>query len=303
MSGARSRAPRQATAARIAGAFEAACLIELDALKPGNVHRYADGHGMVVAQFEASARAAAPAIARPGAAVGARVLEAVQASIAVAACNTNLGIVLLCAPLARAAQDLPAAAPSDAQAGGVAALARATAAVLAALDLDDARQAFRAIALANPGGLGHVDRHDVHAAPELDLRSAMVAAAGRDRIARQYACDFKDLFEISLPALRRRLDAGALAATAVGALYLELLARWPDTHIVRKFGDTVAQSVSEEAQRILRQMTATNGAAASQTALLGWDARLKSQGINPGTTADLTVATVFAHLLTAPPGS
>jgi len=303
MSAAQASAAPPPSPARIASAFETACLLELDALKPGNVHRYADGHGMVVAQFQASARAAAPAIARPDAAVGTRVLEAVQASLAAAGCNTNLGIVLLCAPLARAAQDLPAPGRSVEDAGRVEALAGATAAVLAALDLDDARQAYQAIALANPGGLGQVERHDVRAVATLDLRSAMVAAAGRDRIARQYACDFKDIFEISLPALRRHLAAGALPPAAVGALYLELLARWSDSHIVRKFGDTVAQSVSEEAHQILREWTATGDAAASQMALLRWDARLKSQGINPGTTADLTVATVFAHLLAALPGS
>jgi triphosphoribosyl-dephospho-CoA synthase len=33
--------------------------------------------------------------------------------------------------------------------------------------------------------------------------------------------------------------------------------------------------------------------------LLGWDAALKSRGINPGTSADLTVATLFASALTS----
>jgi triphosphoribosyl-dephospho-CoA synthase len=31
--------------------------------------------------------------------------------------------------------------------------------------------------------------------------------------------------------------------------------------------------------------------------LLGWDATLKRRGINPGTSADLTVATLFAYRL------
>jgi triphosphoribosyl-dephospho-CoA synthase len=33
--------------------------------------------------------------------------------------------------------------------------------------------------------------------------------------------------------------------------------------------------------------------------LLTWDGELKSRGINPGTSADLTVATVFASSLAA----
>jgi triphosphoribosyl-dephospho-CoA synthase len=32
-------------------------------------------------------------------------------------------------------------------------------------------------------------------------------------------------------------------------------------------------------------------------ALLTWDAALKEEAINPGTSADLTVATLFAHRL------
>ena len=49
-------APLEAvTAARVADAFRDACLAELRALKPGNVHDYAEGHGMTLAQFETSA--------------------------------------------------------------------------------------------------------------------------------------------------------------------------------------------------------------------------------------------------------
>lgn len=285
--------------APVAQAFEAACRSELDALKPGNVHRYAAGHGMVVEQFEASARAAAPAIARTGARVGARVLAAVEASWAAAGCNTNLGIVLLCAPLARAADSLPAHLADPLARSR--ALSDAVAATLATLDVEDARLAFRAIALANPGGLGRSAQHDVREAPLLDLRSAMHLAADRDRIARQYTHAYADIFDIALPALRRRLDAGAPQAQAVGDLFLELLALWPDSHVMRKFGDTVAQTVSKQAHALREHLAATGGGTAAQAQLLQWDAALKTQGINPGTTADLTVATVFVHLLGARP--
>ena len=46
------------------------------ALKPGNVHVHAGGHGMEAEQFEASAVAAAPFLAAAGATVGARILRA-----------------------------------------------------------------------------------------------------------------------------------------------------------------------------------------------------------------------------------
>ena len=37
-----------------------ACMAELTALKPGNVHLFADGHGMLVQDFIKSAEVSAP---------------------------------------------------------------------------------------------------------------------------------------------------------------------------------------------------------------------------------------------------
>ncbi len=91
--------------AAIGEAIRWACLTELRALKPGNVHRFGDGHAMTVADFEASAEAIAAVFAQPGLTVGARILQSVLATQAAVGCNTNLGIVLLCAPLAEAAQE------------------------------------------------------------------------------------------------------------------------------------------------------------------------------------------------------
>lgn len=88
----------------IAEAFIAACRDEIEAPKPGNVHIFADGHGMTVPDFLRSAEAAAPALSNPSLLVGARILAAVEATFAAAGMNTNLGIILLCAPLAAAAE-------------------------------------------------------------------------------------------------------------------------------------------------------------------------------------------------------
>ncbi|HSI42307.1 MAG TPA: triphosphoribosyl-dephospho-CoA synthase [Xanthobacteraceae bacterium] len=260
----------------LASAFRAACRAELDALKPGNVHRFSDGHGMVVAQFEAAADAAAPFLADPARPLGARIEGAVLASLAAAGCNTNLGIVLLCAPLAAAAQ-----------AGG--ALRTALAQVLAGTTIADAAAAFRAIAAANPGGLGRADAHDVAAAPAITLRAAMAAAAGRDRIARQYITDFADLFEIGLP----RFDEAASAARAE-AVHMAFLAAFPDSHIGRKFGPERAEAVQLEAQAVNRAVDWSAPDTQRRVPLAIFDASLKARGLNPGTTADLTVATLFA---------
>src|SRR5260221_7410705 len=126
-------------------AFVAACDSELRAVKPGNVHDYADGHGMTVGDFRASAVAAAEPLCRPGLSVGARIEAAITATRTVLACNTNLGIVLLASPLVAAAER---AAP-----GG---LGRALSATLAQLTVSHASAAYAAIRLADPGGLGRV---------------------------------------------------------------------------------------------------------------------------------------------------
>ena len=129
---------------QIEAAFLAACWGELAALKPGNVHRYSPGHGMEVAHFERAAEAAAGPIAEPAASVGKRILRATEASVAATGLNTNLGIVLLAAPLAKAA------AETTLEIG----LRRRLGQILSELDVRDAEDAFAAIRLANPAGLG-----------------------------------------------------------------------------------------------------------------------------------------------------
>jgi triphosphoribosyl-dephospho-CoA synthase len=250
---------------------------------------------MTASQFIASADAAANALFAPGAPVGARILDAVSRTRETAGCNTNLGIVLLVAPLAAALENHA----EDPRAGICATAWRtATERVLATLDLDDTRAAYRAIALANPGGLGDAPEQSVHDLPSVDLRTAMTLAAGRDSIARQYANGFRDVFETGLETARRAQRSGySQPATAITLdVFLAFLSGWPDSHIVRKHGLAVAQSVTREARRhqdAIRRALARGGVANELLALGEWDAELKAQGINPGTSADLTVATLF----------
>lgn len=90
-------------ATAVAVALREACLLELEALKPGNVHRYAVGHGMTLADFETSAETLNQVFSRSKLTVGERIYRAVAATRGAVGCNTNLGIVLLAAPLAEAA--------------------------------------------------------------------------------------------------------------------------------------------------------------------------------------------------------
>lgn len=272
----------------VSDAFLAACRAELTALKPGNVHVHASGHHMEVAQFERAADAAAPFLADTALRLGARIWRAVDASMTAAGCNTNLGIVLLCAPLA-------AAALLDA---GGASLARRIAAVLAGLDATDAHHVYAAIRRANPGGLGRSATADVAEPPAVGLLEAMRIAAPRDRIAAAYTNGLRDVLEDHVPMLRRiealaAATPGATRDDVVATLYMSLLSRFPDSHIRRKYGFETAAHVAALA-RAARPDWHPLVRADSQAALFALDATLKDNAWNPGTTADFTVATLFA---------
>jgi triphosphoribosyl-dephospho-CoA synthase len=301
----------------IAAAFIAACRDELEAPKPGNVHVFAPGHRMTAAQFEDSAAAAAGPLCAPGARVGARIRGAIAATAAAVGVNTNLGIVLLCAPLAAAADPAframagldPAIHPgpdpqvqpagdgqkcSDALQDLRCLLVR----VLDSLDVADAADAFAAIVQASPAGLGRAGEHDVFAPPQVTLKSAMAAAAHRDLVARQYATGFDDVFDLGVPrhaAVAARSSDRRLATLAV---YLGFMSRFPDSHIVRKHGAAAADDVRVAAQRFDALLRAAGDTASLSGdflhELLAWDESLKARGLNPGTAADLTVATLFA---------
>ncbi|WP_199540487.1 triphosphoribosyl-dephospho-CoA synthase [Paraburkholderia kururiensis] len=281
-------------------AFLAACRLDVETPKPGNVSVESAGHGMTAAQFLASAQAAAGPLFAHGAPVGKRILDAVARTREVAGCNTNLGIVLLVAPLATSLDELK-------EHIGEALTAQrwraATERVLARLTVDDARDAYRAIALANPGGLGDAPEQSVHDAPTVDLRAAMQLAAQRDSIARQYANGFADIFETGLAAVDEMpAEAPRLVTLNV---FLTFLASHPDSHIVRKHGMALAQSVTLAARAQHGRWRAAATQTPDQSALrdlYAWDTELKSRGINPGTSADLTVATLFVAGRLAPQG-
>ncbi len=264
------------------------CQQELAALKPGNVGRHGDGHNMVLEHFELSAHAIANPLARADARVGERILDAIRATHAAVGCNTNLGIVLLTAPLAHSMR--------DAQGGDE--LRQRLRRTLATLTVEDAQDAFDAIALAQPAGLGKAAEHDVGGRARVTLGEAMASAADRDRIAYEYISDYEGIFETGLPELRFWRDERAVPFDwATVGVYLNFLAEVPDSHIVRKFGRDRAAEVLSRGGRLRDQMLRCTEVQQMHDPLMQFDRALKREGINPGTSADLTVATLLAFHL------
>jgi triphosphoribosyl-dephospho-CoA synthase len=266
--------------------FKASCMAELEALKPGNVHIFSDGHGMTVVDFVNSAEAAASVIALPNLNLGKRILLSVQATQKAVNCNTNLGLILLCAPL------IHAALIDDDNTYYLTKLFSA----LANTTQTDAEQAFIAIKLANPAGLGESALYDVHQPANCNLLQAMQEAASRDLIAQQYANNFADILD-GLASYQQALAKWQRPAWAVTAVHLHFMSKFLDSHIVRKYGETIAKLVQNEAQEHAAEFLKAYNPKNFQTALLTFDAALKKRSINPGTSADLTAATLLLHSL------
>ncbi len=322
----------------IEAAYIEACRLDVASLKPGNVHVFADGHRMTVSDFSESARVSARYVADPTLTVGQRVRTGVEATFEAVGCNTNLGILLLCAPLALAVGCSPgrpsavrrgvaaketsqASAPrvprslsrggegSESALGAIpsldalSALRTSVKEVLERLTHEDARDVYRAIARANPAGLGNAAGADVRHDPPagLTLLDAMSLAAGRDLVARQYATGFDTIFDLCGAAFLPVTAEGLPMETALSYIFLQLLAAQPDTHIARKHGTQAAEAVCEEANAVISDLRFCSpwdwGRPEVEARLIAFDAGLKSRGLNPGSLADLMAAIAFVGLL------
>jgi len=260
-----------------------ACVLEVSAAKPGNVHPGARFEDVTFDDFVASAAAIAPAMREARQiGVGAAVLRAIRATRSVVGTNTNLGTVLLLAPLAAVPPELP--------------LAEGVAEVLARLTADDARDVYRAIHLSQAAGLGNVAEMDVAGPPPDDLVAAMRIAAERDLVARQYAENYFHVFQWLVPWLMEGQAAGWTLDHAIVWTHVKLMSQIPDSLIARKCGSEIAQESAERAAAVLT--AGKPGGPPWNAALANLDAWLRADGNrrNPGTTADLIAAALFAAL-------
>jgi triphosphoribosyl-dephospho-CoA synthase len=288
--------------------IEWACVLEVRAPKPGNVHPHARFADLEWLDFVRSGHAVAPILARTAElGVGRAIRDAVDATRQVAPSNTNLGIVLLLAPLAAAA------------ARG--AVVDQLEPVLADLTVADAEQVYEAIRLAQPGGLGTTSEGDVAAAPTGTLREMMRLAAQRDSIAAEYAHGYPVTLGLGLPYLERHWPRGLSdPRPVIVGLHLEVMATVPDTLIARKCGEAIARESAERARQVLaagwpnpsppspHESNPSQSHGLPPQPLLGgtelqqFDAWLRAEGHrrNPGTTADLVAATLLTFLLLHP---
>lgn len=272
--------------AEVAAAGQLACLLEVSAPKPGNVSPDRHFHDTRYEDFLASAVAIGPALAGAGKwPLGISIRRAVNETLRWTRSNTNLGIVLLLMPIARAAL----------RDGG--SLRERVSRVLGETTVEDAAEVYAAIRQARPGGLGESATEDVARAPSVTLREAMGLAADRDAVAREYVSDFACSFETGVPALLAARREGLSWTDAAVETYLALLEAAPDTHVARKLGAAEAELISRRAGEV-RQAGGTKSAEGKR-ALADLDRELRDpkNRRNPGTSADLTCAALFIVIL------
>ena len=266
--------------------YKKACEVELQAFKPGNVSVFSDGHDMSVEDFRKSYEVSATPLCEKTYSLGKKIFYATKATREAVGCNTNLGIILLCAPLIRAVQNYPDLKLRDG-------LAR----VLNSTTIDDANWTFQAISLAKPGGLGEVEKQDVSQNATVTLQAAMQLACEKDRVALQYVSDYKDIFDCGVLSYTHAFNRWHKKSWAAVAVYANFLCQFPDSHIERKFGSRYSARVKQMMLQLSNELSVIDDPEQVKPLLYQMDTELKSHGLNPGTSADLTVTTVLTLFL------
>lgn len=258
---------------------QTACMWEAMARKAGNVHPGARFRDMTHVDFLLSGMAIAPAFSHAlGRPLGETILAAVRATRGVVNCNTNLGIVLLLAPIAAVPPGI------DLQSG--------TIQNLDATSVADSECVYEAIRIASPGGLGEAPDQDVAQKPTLPLREIMAMAAGHDQIAEEYANGFATIFQLGVPILLEEFQTHGTLESAIRKLQLRLLALRGDSLIARKKGPEISLETARRARHVL------DHGGLDSPAYEEFDAWLREEGNarNPGTTADIITACLYVAL-------
>lgn len=278
-----------------------ACLIEASVQKPGNVSPTHAFHSTKYEHYLAGSVAVGLTLgqlasAKEGRAVGELVYKTVgNVKKSHSGGNTHLGIILLLAPLAKAAGK---------QAGTSGELRSNLKVILNELDSNDAAWYFKSINLAEPGGLLPVSELDVRDESTLDdiqnkkirVKDWMNISRETNSVSFEYVTDYQLSFETGLPFFNSLLTGNDPRSIdeAVLRLYLKFLSERPDSLVLGKFDEKTAGEVMESAGSLLELYESEDPHAKAQTQK--FHEKLSAKKINPGMSADLTASTIFIAL-------
>ncbi|NHJ32753.1 MAG: ATP--dephospho-CoA triphosphoribosyl transferase CitG [Asgard group archaeon] len=299
---------------------ELACLLEVSATpKPGNVHRFQDFAEIRYEDFLASSVSLGiwlEELAMKGLLLkddmiswqqmelGRTIREAVKQSnyFHQQSSNTNLGIILLLSPLSVGAG---MSILEDDLTCNLDLLQRNILEAMKNTTVEDSIFVSEAIASVSPGGLGKVDQYDVTEptlidelrSDDVNLLKLMDLCQQRDNICFELALGYPITIKTGLSTLKRSLTISNDINLAIIDAYLAILSEYPDSLVKRKFGDEIAQRISQRATEIIKVGGALTIEGRRELEEFDIEMREEEEKINPGTTADIIASTIFVYLL------
>jgi triphosphoribosyl-dephospho-CoA synthase len=306
----------------IAQAIQIACLLEAAAEKPGNISPGKSFNDLNYNHFLFSAAAVFPAflnIEEKG--VGEIVYKGIKETHSLIDTNTNLGILLLTAPLASAYVKLRKRKkqsffdyPSmelekwhkekenklNAESSFLKELRKELHLVLNNLDKKDAEFAYQAINFSKAGNLDKVEKGDIADNVDLNLYDAMKLAENRDNIAFEYVNDYSIIFDFAYPRFITNMNKIDSIDNLIIKTFIEILAEYPDSLIARKYDFKTAEQISLKTGKLLKKLENFDiQSKKAENLIAEFDKYLRSQKrkFNPGTTADIITAVIFLSIL------
>ena len=267
-----------------------ACDTEIKSLKPGNVHQYSKSYDMDIKDFFKSSLIISKCLTKNNLDLGKKILTSVNEIQDKIKKNTNLGIILMLSPIATVVQKEGIISKEE--------LLKKIKSLIKKQNIKNSIPIFKAISLTSPGGLGFSKKYDVNEPSNTNLYKAMEFAKKKDLIARQYCNGFKDIYKIGIPAYKNFYNKWGKVDWALTGVYLTFLKKFNDSHIVRNKGNKIATSIKKEAKKYYFFLKNNKSLTKIKKKLLIFDKKLKSKRINPGTIADLTVATLLFEIVT-----
>jgi len=321
----------------VMNAAQLAASLEVSATpKPGNVHRNADYPSTRFEHFLSGAVALGPAIssaASQGIKVGSDVIKYSEIGIgkyvkqAVKDVNswhnggnTHLGSIMLFTPLAAAAAILKKHEGKV----KVDSLRKEATKVMESTTNEDALEFYGAISSLNIGWLGQIrskDLPDIGSSKSLNqieesgstFFEIMKFSSEWDGIARELTNGLSASFKIGYPSFIKTYKETEDVNMATVNTFLKILSEIPDTFIARKIGlditkdiseavkmgMPISRTISEKSKKILDDhngMLSTRGK--KEIEKMDEELRRSAGHLNPGTTADITAASLMIALLT-----
>ena len=271
--------------------FILSCNQELNVLKPGNLNTESILSGMRKEKFQRAAKISSDILIKKKYSLGESIYLACENCMKELGENYNLGIILLCAPIIRVATENNFIRIEE--------FRKKLKKTLRSINNKDSELIIEAIKISKPAGLNNFDLDgDILRKSTKNNSFYNLAKISQhyDRISRCYACNYEEIFKISLPYYKiqkKRFSENI----SIEKLFIKLMSNDFDSHILRKYGVDIARSVLFKS-KLINNIINNNPQKYFYFYLKKFDKYLKHLKINPGTCADLTVTTLLMDKIT-----